>query len=406
MDLRALRAGLAAGVLSICAAGASAETDEIVRITDLAPDAADSLNGLRAAVVGGILYFVGDPGSGAALYRWNGVDAPEQVPDSQGTNPDELVAFDDRLFFQGGPSNDRELWEYDPAGPTIGEALDLRPSGNGLPQRFAVAAGHLCFAAYTDTLGIELHCWDGDGAPDVFDLASSSDSSYPDYLVAWGDLLAFVAQPDGEEVLMTYDGVGAPQEVVPDVGEPFLYPCCLSVVGDELTFQAEAEDFNFRVWTYDGIDPPTRVSTTFEPWGFQGPFRGRVVVDGEDPSAGVSPSELWRGTTAGLRRVDPGTVVVGGEGQVTANEGLYFSAYPSEDSNDTVLFKFCGAGPVEPAHPSFASFDLQLATARPIVFAGRVLVAADDDEFGEELWAVEPSHIFCDDFEAGDLASW
>ncbi len=406
MHHRALRSTLTAATLALCGLAPTA-ADQIARLTDIGPGTASGLAGLDAAVLDGVVYFVGRPDSeGNALYRWNGVDPPELIPDSQESNPDELIAFGGKLYFQGGPSDDREVWVYDPDGPTVEEALDVRIGGSGVPQRFAVAGSKLCFGAFSGTPGFELFCWDGVSTPDLFDLAPGGGSSFPRDLVAWGDRLVFTAKPQDDELVFVYDGVDTPQAVAAAPGQPFDYPCCYSVVGDDLTFQAEGADEQFQIWRYDGVAPPAPLSTTLEPWGYQGAFRGRVVVDGADPGAGVSTPELWRATTLGLARVDPGAVVVGGEGHVTVGGALYFFAYPTTNSNDGMLFKFCGAGPVAPAHALFASHEVEVESPRPLAFDGRVLFSARSAGFGQELWALSPSHLFCDDFEAGDASGW
>jgi ELWxxDGT repeat protein len=384
----------------------SSSADTAVRLTDLQAGPDDGLRGLDAAVLGNTLYFVADAGAGDALYRYDGVNAPALVAGTVPLRPVELIAWGNKLYFQGGDSSDRELWSYDPSSGTLVEALDVRVGGNGVPQRFATIPGKLCFGAFTDTLGFELHCWDGSNPVQVFDLAAGGASSFPEYLVRWGTALAFIARPAGEDLLMVYDGSGDPEPVEADPGEPFQSPCCFAAEAGELYFQAGESGGTYRVWSYDGTLPPTRVSTSFEPHGFLSFYRGQLVTDGADPVAGVEEPELWRLVAGDFERVRPGAIVSGTEGHLTAAGGHYFRAYPEIGSDDPDLYRYCGAGPVVVATGAFSGEEAGVTSGRPIAFQGRVFVSATTPAFGEELWAISPAHLFCDDFETGSTSSW
>ena len=393
------------GLLGLALVGAAAPlvADSATRLTDLVAGASDGIPGLDAAVVGADLYFVGLPGP--SLYRYDGVNPPTMVPGSDLAEPSDLVEWNGRLYFQGGAS-DRELWVYDPAGPTLEEVLDVRPSSNGGPQRFAVFAGRLCFAAFSESNGFELFCWDGVTPPELLDIAPGSGGSYPEELTVLGSALYFVARPAGFPLVLRYDGVDPPEVVAAAPGETYEIPCCLAVAESSLFFEAEDSGGSTRLWRHDGVAAPTRVSATFEPWGYLGVFRDRLMVDGEDASAGVVQPELWRVVAGQLERVRPGAVVVSTEGHRTARTGLYFFGYPSTGSNTGEIYRYCGAGPVGVASGDFASAGATPTSERPIVFQDRIYVAADQPETGEELWVVEPSHLFCDDLETGDTSSW
>ena len=84
----------------LCAPALAVETS--LRLTDVAPGAIDGLNGLDAAVLGDALYFVGRPVAGTrALYRYDGVNPPTQVPDSVVPKPIEVLL---KLFALGSSS--------------------------------------------------------------------------------------------------------------------------------------------------------------------------------------------------------------------------------------------------------------------------------------------------------------
>lgn len=381
--------------------------DTAVRLTDLEPGDEDGLNGLDAAVVSGALYFVGRNGAGQeGLYRYDGTNPPALLADSVAARPRELTAWQGKLYFQGGPSNDRELWRYDPVGATFVEALDLRPTGNGNPQRFAAPPGLLCFSAFTDNFGFEPHCWDGTNPPTVLDLTPGASSSAPLYLTPWNGALALVNETDAEGLVLTWDGSGAAEPIDPGPGEPYSNACCLSAIGTELYFQAQDGSSFYRIFGHAESGSPARVSTTFEPGGFIGSFRGQMVTDGEDPALGVLSPELWRRVAGALRRVRPGDAVAGTDGHVEVAGASYFTGYPSLASDDRDLYKYCGAGPVGLATPAFAGDAASVVGDRAVGFLGRVYVSATDGLFGEELWEITPDHLFCDDFETGGTSSW
>lgn len=388
--------------LAIAVAGPLA-ADSATRVTDLVAGPGDGIPGLEAAVLGGELYFVGFPGP--ALYRYDGVNPPTPVPGTAAAEPSEPIAWNGRIYFQGG-AVDRELWVYDPAGPTVEEVLDLRPSGDGSPKRFVVFAGRLCFAANSESHGFEPFCWDGSSPPELLDVAPGSDSSYPYELTVVGSDLYFVAQPADDAVLLRYDGVTPPEVVTAAPGEPYADPCCLALSAGDLFFEASDDSGLTRLWRTDGSAPPSRVSTTFEPWGLPGPFRGGIVVDGTDATAGVTEPELWRLVGGDLHRVRPGTVVVGTEGHVSVRRGLHFFGYPSTTTNDGEIYRFCGAGPLAVASSGFAAAGAVPFGGPLILLDDRIYVAADQPATGLELWVVEPTHLFCDDFESGDDSNW
>jgi len=380
--------------------------DSAVRLTDLAPGDDDGLDDLDAAVLGDFLYFVGDAAGNQGLYRYDGVNAPTLVPDSAAARPHELVVWQNRLYFQGGPSGDRELWEYDPAGPSLGEAVDVRASGNGSPQRIAALAGEICFGAFSDTFGFELHCWDGSGLATVYDLETGPGSSFPTELTAWNDGLALVRETAEGSELLFYDGSGMPEPIAAGPGAPFTEPCCLAGAPDGLYFVALSDDEQYRLFRCVPPAAPVLLSTTFEPYGEIGAFRGQMITDGADPSLGLEDSEMWRLVAGALRRVRPGTSVTSTTGHVEAASALYFSGYPEGTSNDLELYKYCGAGAIGPATTAWAGDEATVTTSAPLAWNGKVYVSAFDATFGEELWAVTPSHLFCDDFETGGTASW
>jgi len=380
--------------------------DTALRLTDVAAGAIDGLNGLDAAVLGDALYFVGRPVAGSrALYRYDGVNPPTEVPGSVAQKPIDLVAWNGKLYFQGGASGNREVWSYDPAGPTIELAVDVFPGGHGNSQRFAVVGGRLCFGANSPALGFELFCWDGAGPAELFDLAPGVDGSFPNLLTAWGTKLVFTALTDGQVRLWLYDGTNPPAEVLSDPGEFFNAPYDLTPMADELYFAAGDADFFDRIWRYDGLVAPTRVSTTFRPWGPPGVARGRLMVTGEDATAGVDDPELWRLVAGTFERAAPGVLVADGMSLVDPGTAVAFLGESAPGSGDLQLFRYCGRGALAPTD-AFDASGAAVRSERVVPFAGQLVLSAADAAHGEELWSVTPSALLCDDFESGDVASW
>lgn len=379
--------------------------DTGVRLTELGPGAADGLAGLDAAVVGDALYFVGRAGAASrALYRYDGVNPPELVPDSADPEPRELVAWNDKLYFQGGAS-DRELWVYDPAGPTLALALDVRQGGNGIPQRFAVFGDRLCFGAYSTANGFELFCWDGTNPVQLFDLAPGTDSSFPEQLFSWGTRLVFGAQIGGEQQLWLYDGTNPPAQVDPSPAEPFDWPFGFASIAGDLYFTASDEEFTSRLWRYDGAVPPSRVSLTVSPWGEPGAPRGVLFVSAEEPATGVEDPELFRLVDGQLRRAAPGVTVGAQMSLVDTGGAVAFVGESAPTSGVLLLFRYCGRSSLAPTD-AFAASGAAVRSERVVPFAGKLLLSAADAAHGEELWSVTLAHILCDDFETGDAAGW
>jgi hypothetical protein len=391
--------------LELLAAATVLSADTLTRITDLRPGDDDGLPGLAAAVAGGQLYFVGRTASaGTALWRYDGVSAPVLVPDSDPLDPVGLAAWNGELYFQGGPSGDRELWRFDPVGGTLAEAVDVRSDGNALPVELAPRGDRICFAAFLDGAQRELVCWDGDGPAEIHDLEPGPDSSYPTGLVATGARLAFVARSAGEDRLWILDGDQAPLALEPEPGEPYSSPCCAVPLGAQTFFGALDGDSVSRLWRHDGgAAAPTRVSPTFEAGGYPALFRGRVVVGGTDGTPGAT-EELWRRGASGFRRLAPGLAAEQADGAALMREALFLRAYVGGDDL-YALYRYCGGGRAVVLSDPFAG-DPSITSSRPIAFGGRLFVSAVDETHGEELWAFASSHVFCDDFESGDDAWW
>jgi hypothetical protein len=376
--------------------------DVLTRITDIGPGTQDGINELDGAVLGGFLYFVTQPGDGTSLYRTNGVAAPTPVPNTDAADPREVIAWNGKIYFSGG--DDREVWEYDPGDDSVTEVVEIRTTGNTVPQRFAATPDRLCFGGFTDSQGFEYHCWDGVTAATTYDLEPGITDSFPDSLVADGDRIAFVGRSGGEAVVYFQDGNTLPVVLPVAAGHAYDSPCCLGFSNGILYFDAsDVTNGDDRLYRYDGVTPAARVSETFNFDGFPASLRDRLLVTGTDASIGVNSPELFRLSGTTLSRAAPGWVVQSAIDPIVHDGALFLNGWNGTE----VVYRFCGAGPVPVLPMTAAGGEVALPVeGRGISFAGRYYFAADSAAAGTELWALASAHRHCDGFEIGGTSAW
>jgi len=375
--------------------------DVVTRITDLGPGTDDGLNDLDGAVLGEFLYFVTEPGTGTNLYRIGAAGVPAPVPNVDAVDPREVIAWNGRLYFGGG--EDREVWEYDPTDDSVTQVVEIRTTGNTVPQRFAATPDRLCFGGFTDTLGFEFHCWDGVSPAITYDLEAGADASYPDDLVADGDRIAFIGFSGGEPVVYLQDGNTLPMPVPVASGQEYESPCCLGFADGILYFDgSDPINGQQRLYRYDGSSPATRVSQTFLFDGVPATLRNRLLVAGRDPSLGVVDSELFRLSGSTLTRVAPGSVVGTAIDPVEHDGALFLNSWNGTE----VLYRFCGAGAITTPVLSAGGETASPVEGPGISFGGRLYFAAHSAASGVELWALDSGHLHCDGLETGDATAW
>lgn len=393
-------AGLAL-LLTLAAAPPARAADVLTRITDLGPGTQDGLSELDGDILGGFLYFVTEPGTGSDMYRTNGSDAPAQVPNLDAVNPREVIAWNGRLYFGGG--EDREVWQYDPLDDSVVEVVEIRTNGNTIPQRFAATPDRLCFGGFTNSLGFEYHCWDGVGPAVTYDLEAGVTDGFPDHLVADGDRIAFVGRSGGASVVYFQVGNTLPTPVPVAPGQGYDSPCCLGFTDGVLYFNgSDITNGAERLYRYDGSTPASRVSETFDFYGVPATLRNRLLVPGQDPSIGVTGSELFRLSGTGLTRVAPGSIVGTAVDPVEHDGALFLRGWNGTE----VLFRYCGAGAVTLPTLTANGETALPAEGRGISFAGRFYFAATSALTGTELWVLDSAHRHCDGFETGDATAW
>ncbi len=143
----------------------------------------------------------GDLSKGAELWKSDGTDngtvLVKDINPSGDSNPDNLTAFNDTLYFAAydGANNGRELWQSD--GTENGTTLvkDINPNGDSSPANLTVFNNMLYFAADDGTNGTEL--WQSDGTENgtilVKDINPSGDSDPGGFITLVNGTLFFVA---------------------------------------------------------------------------------------------------------------------------------------------------------------------------------------------------------------------
>jgi ELWxxDGT repeat protein len=119
-----------------------------------------------------------DDGSTGELYILNDQEDSLQkvssIGGSKSSNPNDLIVFNNKLYFSASNNNGRELWSYD--GANFNLVKDIEPGVNpSNPHQFVVLDNELLFTASTQTEGYEL--WKMDRQENVTQVPSASSGS-------------------------------------------------------------------------------------------------------------------------------------------------------------------------------------------------------------------------------------
>ncbi|MBN9481805.1 MAG: T9SS type A sorting domain-containing protein [Bacteroidetes bacterium] len=190
----------------------------IAVVADLNPISAGgpSSSFRKMAQVKNDIYFPGDNGNtGMELFKWTGSGLPVLVAEvragASGSDPDEVVAFSDKLYFNANDGiNGNELWTYDPATNSAQRLTDLATGTNSSnPHDFVAYKGKLYFVATGSSTGIELYCYDPatNATTLATDINTGIGSSNPQALTVINDKLYLTASTltYGRELYM-FDG--------------------------------------------------------------------------------------------------------------------------------------------------------------------------------------------------------
>lgn len=388
-------------ILFVCAATPGA-ADTASRVADLAPGVPSGVPNLQAAVLNGRLYFAGKDDADLDLWVYDGIDPPTEVPGTGGSAPLSLLAWNDALYFDGRTGSDRELWRYD--GLNAGQALALNPGDSSAPEELTVFGDRLCFHATLPMLGQELVCWNGLGPTfDAFDLWSGSPGSSPGkFLVAQDRLYFSATEPATGTEPWSYDSTGSPQ-LLDDVwlGGSSL-PVHFTALGGDLYFIASDLGADFRLYRYDGLNPPAVVAPDIQVTGSIAAFRGRLYVVGHDEALGTADT-LWRLDGSTLVPVGGTTPLIFVDSLVAFAEALYFVAGASAADNE--IYRYSGVGlPV--AVTNFGGQPAEILSSQLVTLEARLYFVARDSTAGAELWSLSSNHIVSDGFDHGDFSGW
>ncbi|MGB3618376.1 MAG: hypothetical protein WBA12_09665, partial [Catalinimonas sp.] len=214
----------------------------------------------RLFAFGGKMYFDAFGQNGRELHVWDGTDVREVADlhpgeDASGngrsSNPQLVVALDDRFLFRAQDSTGQHLWSYDGTGvPTRDTTLPTSARG------FVTHEGQHYFTAYDTAYGSELWRWDGTNAPTrITDINPGASSSYPSGLTSFGGKLYFSALDDADEMdneLWVWDGSGATRVADHYEGAEGSWPAELTVFQDHLYFTAYDTLVGYELYRHDG----------------------------------------------------------------------------------------------------------------------------------------------------------
>ncbi len=154
----------------------------------------------RLLPVGNTLYFAGVSGTEVELWKYDGVNAPQQVIDlfagSESGNPTGLMPWNDRVVFFSDDGAGRRLYVSDgtAAGTRPATTLIINPSTVSVPDDVVtVPGGELYVAGWTEDAGMELWEISRDGGHSVIDLVPGPMGSSPDNFAVLGSRLVFAA---------------------------------------------------------------------------------------------------------------------------------------------------------------------------------------------------------------------
>ena len=208
-------------------------------------------------------------------------------PGPRSSRPDELVAFDGRVYFEAADSSyGVELWSSD--GTAEGTALvaDLWPgvNQNSRPADLTVAGGTLFFTASTGDEGREIWKVPAGGTAElVTDLRPGPDSSNPQDLMALGGLIAFsyYTPETGRELAISDGSAGGTEVFDIEPGATGSDPEPLFGQALKLLFSATTSDVGRELRSYTPIGDQICLIVDATP-GPSGSYPREAVVNSTD----------------------------------------------------------------------------------------------------------------------------
>ncbi|MEZ0580280.1 hypothetical protein [Nocardioides sp. MH1] len=289
--------------------GTAAGTRRVANILSQgATHAAGSSNPSFLTSWGGGLYFRAVDQYGVRLWRSDGTRTGTVPVSAVPMAPEALTVVGNLLFFTGSRgSYNREPWVTDgtAAGTRMLRDLDTFPGSPSNPDELTAVGDRVFFSA--DVGGDrELYSSDGTttGTRRVRNI-NLQRSSAPSELTAFHDELYFQATIDGNTELYRSDGTFAGTVLVKDIyNGGGSSPTELTVVGDHLFFHALTSFNTSESRPYDQLVRSDGTAAGTVPVGVAGPagdgvpsglgsFNGTLYYRDSSPGAGV---ELWKAT--------------------------------------------------------------------------------------------------------------
>lgn len=358
------------------------------------------------AVLGSTLFFASrDPVTGTGLWKAepvnNGVVPTRLRSWAAGTSISRIIAASDVVYFILNESVRYSLWTTD---GTVANTQQIAVFDvifdTQSPNDFAVLGRTLFFSANTGGMGFELWKSDGTvaGTQLVKDIQPGANDSFPQELTVLGNTLFFRAD-DGPTAhgaeLWKSDGTMAGTQLVQDIrtgGNS--NPSSLRVMNGKLFFTA-ASGGQAEIWSSDGTNTQRVVSSVV--LGTNHSALEELTVVGNtlffhmDDRRGLG-DELWRsdGTEGGTRMVadlQEGSGDSAPKSLVAVGGTLFFMANDGHSGRELWKTEELGTGVqlVKDFYPRVGDAPEEAILA---LGPGALLVSANNDVNGQELWKV------------------
>ncbi len=338
------------------------------------------------------LFFQGTeaaPNTGDELASFDGTNIVLEADinvGSSGSFPEELVVFNNKLYFEADEgTNDDQLWVFD--GTTASLVQIINPTGNARISDPIVFNNKLYFIADDGTNGDELWVFDGTTASLVQNIGPSNAdgiTARSNAFIVFNNKLYFGAN-DGStgQELWVLDGTLA--SIVQDFNPTGnLRPGNFVIFNDLLYFSGNlGAGAGNQLFFFDG----TTITNTGLSAG-RSPdftiFRDKLYFRNNDVATG---NELWvfDGTTSSLvADLNPGPADSNPRDFIVFNNRLYFGAEDPIHGEELWLYDGTSAGLLLDILPGTRDSNLRDF----ILFQNRLFFVADDGTTGEEFWSV------------------
>lgn len=295
------------------------------------------------------------------MFSWSIAKSQSQVKDINsgisGSNPSELVKFNNKLFFRANnnsASANFELWSSDGTSAGTNLLYDVNSTGSGFPSEITVFDTYLLFSADNGTQGEELYKYTtGSTYSLVSDINTGAASSSPKFFTALNSttvLFNATNAANGEE-LFKYNPSTNAVSLVKDInttsGASSSFPEELTAFNGKVYFAADNGINGYELWVSDGTSAGTFLLKDINPSGSSYPtnlivYNNKLYFTADN---GANGTELWTsdGTNAGTVMVADlasGTNGSNPQNFTVAGAYLYFTA--DNGNNGTELYRSNG----------------------------------------------------------------